>query len=385
MEQVKAGAPGQMLAGTKVIELGQMLAGPYAGSILADLGAEVVKIERPDGGDDARRMGAAFVNGDSLAFHVFNRGKKSVALNLEDPGDLAAFHALAADCDILINNLRPGVSERFGIDAESMCKRHPRLIYALISAFGHAGPMRMEPGFEPLVQAFSGLSSSNGGPEDPPTRIGASVCDQGTGMWAVISALAMLAQRERTGRGGLLQLSLLETALVWNAQKSDGWVNEGKIAPRHRSGHPSLCPYELFDTGDQPILICCGNDRLFAKLAAVMDQPQWIADPRYATNRQRLLNRDALVDELQPLLRSRLRGDWLEAFKHVGVPCCELHSIADALAHPQVQALGLTQAVGATGMRLTGLPVTVNGHRPTLESVAPGLGEHNAELALLRT
>ncbi|RYY87965.1 MAG: CoA transferase, partial [Comamonadaceae bacterium] len=223
-----------------------------------------------------------------------------------------------------------------------------------------------------------------GGPEDPPTRIGASVCDQGTGMWAVIGALGMLAQRQRTGTGGVVQLSLLETALAWNAQKSDGWVNEGRIPPRHRSGHPSLCPYELFDTGDQPILICCGNDRLFAKLAEVLGQPQWVADARYASNRQRLLNHDALVDELQPLLRARPRAHWLEAFKGAGVPCCELHGIPDALAHPQVRALELAQQVGDAPMHLTGLPMTVDGRRPGLERAAPRLGEHNAELVAPR-
>ncbi|RYZ02315.1 MAG: CoA transferase, partial [Comamonadaceae bacterium] len=304
--------------------------------------------------------------------------------DFEDATDLAAFHALAADCDIVVNNLRPGVSERFGIDAEALCARHPRLVYCQISAFGHAGPMRMEPGFEPLVQAFSGLSSANGGPEDPPTRIGASVCDQGTGMWAVIGTLGMLAQRERTGRGGVVRLSLLETALAWNAQKADGWVNEGRIPARHRSGHPSLCPYELFDTGDAPILICCGNDRLFAKLAAVVEQPQWIADPRYATNRERLLHHDALIGELQALLQQRPRADWLDAFKRAGVPCCELHGIPEALVHPQVQALELAQQVGGTAMRLTGLPMTLNGQRPALDRVAPMLGEHNAELDAVR-
>ena len=374
---------GQVLAGIKVVEVGQMLAGPYAGSILADLGAEVIKVERPDGGDDARRMGAAFLNDDALAFHIFNRGKKSVVLDLTDTSDLDAFDALAAQSDILINNLRPGVSERFGIDGAAMCARHPRLVYVQISAFGHVGPMRMEPGFEPLVQAFSGLSSMNGGPEDPPTRVGASLCDQGTGMWAVIGALALLTERQKTGRGGMIQSSLLETALTWNAQKSDGWINEGKIPPRHRSGHPQLCPYEIFDTADKPMLICCGNDRLFAKLAVAVQRPDWIVDPRYETNRQRLLNKNTLLPDLQALLHERPRHDWIERFKTAGVPCCELHSVAEALAHPQVQSLGLLQTVSDTPMRLTTLPLTLHGSRPTLRHPAPKLGEHDEEFSKL--
>lgn len=370
-----------LLAGIRVLELGQMLAGPYAGSILSDLGAEVIKVERPGGGDDSRRMGRGYINDDSLTFQIFNRGKKSLVLDMEDAADLDAFRGLAAQSDIVINNLRPGVSERFGIDAVSMCERYPRLIYAQISAFGHVGSMRMEPGFEPLVQAFSGLSSMNGGPEDPPTRIGASLCDQGTGMWAVIGALALLTERQRTGRGGIVQLSLLETALAWNAQKADGWVNEGNIPPRHRSGHPQLCPYEMFNTADLPILICCGNDRLFAKLAETVQRPGWISDPRYETNRQRLLHQAELIEALQTILLKRPRHEWLGLFKDVGVPCCELHSVQEALSHPQVEALGLMQDVGGTTMRLTGLPISVNGARPALSRIAPTLGQHNTELA----
>ncbi|MGO4395767.1 CaiB/BaiF CoA transferase family protein [Variovorax sp. M-6] len=370
-----------ILSGVKVLELGQMLAGPYAGAVLADLGADVIKIERPEGGDDARRMGPAFLNDDALAFHVFNRGKRSMALNLAEPAELAVFHGLAQNADILINNLRPGVSEGFGIDGETLCAQHPQLIYCQISAFGHVGPMRMDPGFEPLVQAFSGLSSTNGGPDDPPTRLGASVCDQGTGMWAVIGALALLSQRARTGRGGIVSLSLLETALAWNAQKADGLTNEGSLPPRHRSGHPMLCPYEAFPTKDDPILICCGNDRLFARLAGAVDRDLWIADARYRTNRERLANKEALLAELGQVLAAKPRNEWLETFREAGVPCCEIHAVAQALQHPQVKSLGLMQHVGDTAMVLTGLPLSINGQRPRLQAEAPRLGADNARLA----
>src|SRR3954463_5619527 len=168
-----------ILQGIRVLELGQVLAGPFAGAILADLGADVVKLERVDGGDDAGRMGSAFRHGDALNFHIFNRGKKSVAVDLKSADGRAAFDRLVAESDILVHNLRPGVTQALGIDADTVCERYPRLIYCEISAFGHVGPMRMQPGYEPLVQAFSGLSSTNGGPEDPPMRTGASLCDQG--------------------------------------------------------------------------------------------------------------------------------------------------------------------------------------------------------------
>ena len=367
-----------VLDGVRVLELGQVLAGPFAGAIFADLGAEVVKVERVDGGDDARRMGPAFRHGDALNFQVFNRGKQSVALDLKSADGLAAFERLAAEADIFIHNLRPGVPKALGIDGPSLCARHPRLIYCEISAFGSAGPMALRPGYEPLIQAFSGLSSTNGGPDDPPLRAGASVCDQGTGMWAVIGALAMLHRRQNTGGGGILSASLLETALVWNGQKADAYVNEGRLPDRHRSGHPGFVPYEAFDTADAPLLICCGNDRLFTKLAAELGRPDWPADERFATNRARLAHKAALMAELEPLLRQRPRAEWTARLEAAGVPCAPIHTVPEALEHPQVQALGVLQSVPGEDFRLTALPFTIDGERPALHAGAPRLGQHNA-------
>ena len=372
----------RILEGVRVLELGQVLAGPFAGAILADLGADVVKLERVEGGDDARHMGPAFRHGDALNFHIFNRGKKSVAIDLKRAEGLAAFERLAAESDILIHNLRPGVTEALGIDGERLCARHPGLIYCEISAFGHMGPMRMQPGYEPLIQAFSGLSAINGGPEDPPMRTGASVCDQGTGMWAVIGALAQQHRRQRTGRGGIVHTSLLETALTWTGQKADAYANEGRLPDRHRSGHPGFVPYEAFDTADAPLLICCGNDRLFAKLAHELGRGDWVADPRFATNRARLAHKGALVDQLAPLLRERARSEWIARFNAAGVPCAPVHSVPEALAHPQVEALGMQQPVPGEDFRLTSLPMSIDGRRPTHRAVAPRLGEHNAAFEL---
>jgi len=368
-----------ILEGIRVLELGQVLAGPFAGAILADLGAEVIKLERVDGGDDARHMGPPFRHGDALNFHIFNRGKKSVALDLKCADGLAAFERIAAGADVFIHNLRPGVTQALGIDGEALCARHPRLIYCEISAFGHAGPMRMLPGYEPLIQAFSGLSSTNGGPADPPMRTAASVCDQGTGMWAVIGALALLQRRHLTGRGGVVSASLLETAVVWNGQKADAYVNEGRLPDRHRSGHPGFVPYEAFETADAPLLICCGNDRLFAKLAHEVGRPGWIEDERFATNRARLINKDSLLEQLGPLLRGQDRAHWLGRFTAAGVPCAAIHTVPEAMAHPQVQALEILQAVPGEDFKLTALPFSIDGERPSHRCVAPRLGQHNAE------
>lgn len=370
------------LAGVRVVELGQVLAGPFAGAILADLGAEVVKVERIEGGDDARRMGAAFRHDDALVFHIFNRGKRSVALDLRSQAGRDSLEELLAQADVCIHNLRPDVPKALGIDGASLCARHPRLIYGEISAFGHLGPMAMRPGYEPLIQAFSGLSSTNGGPDDPPLRSGASVCDQGSGMWLVIGVLAMLHRRAQTGRGGMLQTSLLETALVWNGQKSDAYLNEGRLPDRHRSGHPGFVPYEAFDTADGPLLICCGNDRLFAKLTEVLDRRQWLDDERFATNRARLTHKAQMLAELAPLLKVRPRAEWVERLEAAGVPCAPINSVPQALDDPHVQALGLLAQVPGEDFRLTASPLSFDGQRPAITASAPRLGEHNAHYGL---
>ena len=370
------------LAGIRVLELGQVLSGPFAGAILADLGAEVLKIERPEGGDDARNMGKAFRHGDALNFHLFNRGKKSIALDLKSAEGIAALHQLAEQTDILIHNLRPGVPGALGISGQEMCARHPRLIYGEISAFGAIGPLANKPGYEPLIQAYSGLSAINGGPDDPPVRMGASVCDQGTGMWVVIGVLSLLQRRQATGCGGVVTGSLLETALVWNGQKMDAYVNQGELPKRHASGHPGFVPYEAFDAQDGPFLICCGNDRLFAKLAAVLDRPEWVSDPRYATNRARLDHKQALLEMLSALLRLETRATWIGRFEAVGIPCAPIHSVPEALAQPQVAALGLRQSVPGEDYTITGLPLSFDGHRPDLACGAPRLGGSNAEFGI---
>ncbi len=371
-----------VLSGVRVVELGQVLAGPFFGAIFADLGADVVKVERVEGGDDARRMGPAFRHDDAMIFHIFNRGKKSAALDLRTAAGREDFERLVADADIFVHNLRPGVPAALGIDGPGVTARHPRLIYCEISAFGHTGPMAMRPGFEPLIQAYSGLSAINGGPDDPPMRGGASVCDQGTAMWAVIGALSLLQRRAHTGRGGIVSASLLETALMWCGQKADAFVNTGELPARHRSGHPSMVPYEAFDAGDGSFMICAGNDRLFAKLAEVMGQPGWAVDPRFATSRARLENKAALFALMGPILLTRTRAAWIEALEAVGVPAAQIHSLPEALAQPQVQALGMFQTVPGEDFALTAMPLSFDGVRPAIAHGAPRLGADNAGLGV---
>ena len=371
-----------VLAGLRVIELGQVLAGPFVGAIFADLGAEVIKVERVEGGDDARRMGPAFRHDDAMTFHIFNRGKKSVALDMKSEAGRADFERLAAGADVVVHNLRPGVPEALGIDGASLTARHPRLIYGGISAFGHVGPMADRPGFEPLIQAYSGLSSINGGAEDPPIRAAASLCDQGSAMWMVIGVLSLLHRRRETGRGGIVQTSLLEAALAWSAQKGDAFANTGELPARHRSGHPSLVPYEAFTAADGPFIICAGNDRLFAKLAAAMDHPEWAQDARFATNRARIANKAALFAAMEPVLAGRGRAAWIAALEAVGVPAAQIHSLPEALAQPHVRALGMFQAVPGEDFALTGIPISIDGARPAIARGAPRLGADNAALGV---
>ncbi len=365
------------LSGLKVVELGQVLAGPFAGAVFADLGAEVIKIERPDGGDDARNMGSNFRHGDSLIFQVFNRGKASLALDLKSVQGIDALHALVSDADVMLHNLRPGVPEQLGIDGASMCARHPRLVYCEMSAFGAVGPLKNRPGYEPLIQAFSGLSSINGDPEGPPIRMGASICDQGTGMWTVIGALSLLQRRAETGRGGIVSTSLLETAMCWSAQKTDAYRNEGTLPERHASGHPSFVPYEAFEASDGPFLICVGNDRLFEKFSAVLQRPDWPQDARFKGNRDRLANKAEMLMQIRAALLQRPRQVWLQCLEDAGVPCAPINTIAEVLEEPQVRALGILQVVPGEDFELTGLPISFDGERPKIRGGAPRLDSLN--------
>ena len=371
-----------LLAGLRVIELGQILAGPFVGAIFADLGAEVIKVERAEGGDDARRMGPAFRHDDAMVFHIFNRGKQSAAIDLRHPAGKAGFDRLVATADIVVHNLRPGVPEALGIDGKTLTTRHPRLIYGAISAFGHLGPMAVRPGFEPLIQAFSGLSAINGGPDDPPIRAATSLCDQGSAMWTVIGVLSMLHRRVATGCGGIVETSLLETALAWSAQKADAYANTGELPARHRSGHPSMVPYEAFEAADGPFIICAGNDRLFAKLSTTLGHPEWAADPRFTTNRARLANKSSLFAAMAPILASRDRATWIALLEDAGVPAAQIHTLPEALAHPQVAALGMSQLVPGEDFALTAIPITIDGARPRIAHGAPRLGDANHALGL---
>jgi len=368
----------KLLGSLKVVELGQVIAGPYAGAILADLGAEVIKIERHRVGDDARHMGEAVARSSALMFHVFNRGKQSKTIDIKSVAGREELEALIAGADVFLHNLRPDVPGVLGLDGPSLCRRHPRLIYCQISAFGETGPYATRPGYEPLIQAFSGLSSINGGPDDPPMRAGASICDQGAGMWSVIGILTLLHRRQHTGRGGIVSTSLLETALAWIAQRTDTYVNLGHLLPRDRSGHPSFVPYQAFDTTDGSVLICCGNDRLFEKLAQVLGHTEWVTDPRFSTNVMRLSHKAELIPLISDIIATRSTSDWVDVFLDSGVPCSPINDIPAIVRDSQAAALKMRAPLGAEGLELTLLPLRIDGDRPRPTDIGPSLGASNS-------
>jgi crotonobetainyl-CoA:carnitine CoA-transferase CaiB-like acyl-CoA transferase len=377
-----AGTPaGGPLAGIRVLELGANLAGPYAAEILSHLGADVVKVERPEG-DDARRWGAPVDAAGSAgsSFHAVNMNKRSVVVDLADAGARAALERLVAEADVLVQNMRPGVLEQFGLDAAAVRARHPRLVYCAVGAFGTQGPLRNNPGYEPMVQAFAGLMMLQGTADGGPMRIGTQVLDHGTGMWAAMGCLAALFQRDRTGLGCTVDTSLFETALGWLTIPGAQYQCFGSLPERHATGSGRLIPFQAFETKNGPVVIAAGNDRLFAKVAHALGRPEWASDPRYMKNADRVRHRDGLLADIQAILLTRTKGEWIDIFSAADVPCGPINDVAQALAHPQTAATGMLQAVPGLGKSLVGLPISFDGERPAVRGSAPMLGAHTDEL-----
>jgi crotonobetainyl-CoA:carnitine CoA-transferase CaiB-like acyl-CoA transferase len=371
---------GLPLEGITVVELGSSVAAPYAAWILAALGARVLKVERPGAGDDARHWGPPFWQATATLFHALNRDKRSLAIDLKDPAQQARLvRLLEAEADVLIQNFRPGVAARLGLDAERLMAANPRLIYCSIRAFGASGPLRERPGYDPLMQAFGGIMDVTGEEGREPVRAGTSVVDMGTGMWCAIGILAMLQRRAASGRGGVVDASLLETALAWMSYHAAGVQATGERPVRRGSGIQGLAPYQAYRCEDGWLMVAAPNDGLFARLAAALGHPEWPADPRFASNPERCRNLAALNALMAPILAARTRSAWQEALDAAGVPSAPVQGIDEALAHPQTAALGIVQQV-AGSLPLIGLPLSFDGHRPPLRNPAPALGEDDEAL-----
>lgn len=368
------------LAGIKVLEIGQNIAGPYASEILLSLGADVIKVERPEGGDDARGWGPPFWRGVATTFQAMNHGKKSIAVDLKDPEQLAWLKTLASECDVLVQNMRPGVMGDLGLDAESLRAINPRLIYCSLWAFGHKGPRHLAPGYEPMVQAFAGMFSVNGTQDGPSARVGMQVLDLGTGIWAALGCLAALFRRQATGLGCVVDTSLFETALGWLQVMMAGFQATGKQPARHRSGNPNVVVFQAFSTQDHEIVVAAANDRLFKKLARLIGHEEWTKDERYASNALRVAHKSELLPELEAVFRRRPSAYWIEALEAVGIPCAPIQDFDQVMADPQTEAIGIFQSVPDADLRIVGLPVSFDGQRPPVRGQAPALGEHTREI-----
>jgi crotonobetainyl-CoA:carnitine CoA-transferase CaiB-like acyl-CoA transferase len=370
------------LDGLVVIEVGQALAGPLAGVMLADMGADVIKVEKPDGGDDARAWGPPFgPDGEtSLYFHSQNRNKRSVTLDLKKAEDVEALHRLCETADILIQNLRPGVVEEIGIGPEAMLERHPRLVYCSIWAFGYQGPMRLKPGFDPLLQAYGGMMSMTGRPDEAPNFCGASINDKATGMFCAIGVLAALRRRDLTGQGCIVDTSLFDTAVHWVEGAVNNYLRDGTVTKRHGTGANVIVPYQVFQAADLPLVIAAGNDRLFQRCARVLGHPEWGSDPRFATGRQRVAHKAELVPMIQAVIATRRRDDWIAALEEVGVPCAAVNDVGELARSEQFAAVEIVQTLPGTDVQVVGLPICFDRQRLRSQRPAPALGEHNKEV-----
>lgn len=363
-----------------VVDLSRVLAGPYATMVLADLGARVIKVERPGLGDDSRQIGP-FKGDQSAYFASINRGKQSIALDLKDTGDRAIFEALVARADVLVENYRPGVMAKLGLGWDVLHARHPRLIYAAASGFGHTGPDSQKAAYDMVVQAMGGIMSVTGWPGGKPTRVGTSVGDITAGLFTVIGILSALHDRARPGPGFGLgqfvdvamldgQIAILENAIARYAVTG---VAPGPLGARH----PSITPFAAYACEAGHIVIAAGNDVLFGALVAALELPELLGDARFASNSARTDHADALADILEARLASAPSAHWLAKLEAAGVPCGPLHDVAQALAHPQVRARGMvieTAFPDGTPLLAAGNPVKLSGHAdPQVRPGAPGL------------
>jgi crotonobetainyl-CoA:carnitine CoA-transferase CaiB-like acyl-CoA transferase len=367
------------LDGVKVVEVASNIAGPYAGLILGTLGADVLKVERPEG-DDARSWGPPFIDRTASVFHTVNLNKRSVALDLKDPAHVAWLKGYIADADVLVQNMRPGSMEALGLGSAAMLALNPRLIYGSAAAFGAKGPMRLVAGYEPMVQAFAGIFSVNGEAERPGVRVGVSLLDLGTGLWTALGCIAGLLQRERTGKGMVVDASLFETALGWLAGYFAGFRVSGDLPVRNPTGSNRVVVFQAFDATDGQIIIAAANDRLFAKLVGELGHPEWANDPRFRTNPDRFAHKEVLIPMIEEIVRERPRAHWIERLEAVGVPCAPINDLRQVEALPQTTALGIMQSAPEVDIEFVGLPLSFDGQRPPIRRRAPNLGEHNAEM-----
>lgn len=366
------------LSGQRVIDLTQNVAGPYCTQILADLGAEVIKIERPGAGDDTRHWSPQVGEAMSATYATLNRGKKSVALDLDHPGGQAVLRRLLMPDDILVHSLKPGSAEQRGFGYGDLRPHCPGLIYCALSAFGNIGPLAALPGYDPLIQAYAGIMSVNGHEGQPPARVGVSLVDMGAGLWSVIGILAAVAQRKDSGQGARVDTSLLETGMAWMTNPIANYSASGKLPRRMGSAAAMLAPYEVFETRDAHVFIGCGADRMFQKLAAALGHGELAQDPRFARNADRVTNREALHEAIASLTRTQATLAVVDQLRAAGVPVSAVNDMATLLQDPQVRTLAVHQPMAAGGnsqLCAVGTPIRFDGERSFAAHLSRRVGQ----------
>ena len=374
------------LEGIKVLDLSRVLAGPWCTQLLADLGAEVIKIERPGAGDDTRHWGPPwFGEGDKRVAAYFlscNRGKKSAAIDFSRPEGAELVRQIAAEADVVVENFKVGGLEKFGLDASSLRAANPRLVYASITGFGQDGPYAERAGYDYIIQGMGGMMSITGIPDGEPgggpMRVGVAVVDLFTGMYTAVSILAALLRRERTGDGTHIDMALFDTQLAVLANQVSNALVSGKDPPRQGNTHPNIVPYQLFDAADKPLIIAVGNDRQFAKLAQLCNHPEWATDERFASNAARVANRLEIVGLVADCVRQKSAAEWFDLLDSAGIPAGPINSISEALGDVQAQHRQMVRSIG--GVPQMGSPVRLDGERADADLPPPGLGEHTDEV-----
>ena len=378
------------LSHLKVLDLSRVLAGPWASQMLADLGAEVIKVENPAGGDDTRGWGPPFMtdeNGEQTAesayFLCTNRGKQSVCIDMKTDEGRAALRALAADCDVLIENFKVGGAAGFGLDYASLSQINPRLVYCSITGFGQTGPLRERPGYDFLVQAMGGLMSVTGQPDGAegagPQKVGVALTDIMTGLYATIGILAALSERERSGLGQHVDLALLDVTAATLANQATNYLVGGLDPTRLGNAHPNIVPYQSFVASDGHLIVAVGNDAQFRRYVEVLGCRELADDPRFLTNRDRVHNRDALVPLLQVEMLKRGKDEWLALLETAGVPAGPINTVAEVFSEPQVQAREMQVNVPHPqnpDLQLVGNPIKLSRTPVEYRSAPPTLGQH---------
>jgi crotonobetainyl-CoA:carnitine CoA-transferase CaiB-like acyl-CoA transferase len=371
------------LDGLVVVDLTQNVAGPFCTQILGDMGAEIVKVERPGRGDDARAWAPPWWGEESAVFMAFNRNKRSLALDIKRDGGLEVLRRLVGRADVFVQSLRAGAIAELGLDFPAASALNPRLVYCSITAYGSRGPLADRPGYDPLMQAYAGLMSVNGHPGQEPARVGTSIVDMGTGMWAALGILGALRRRDATGRAVEVTTALFDTTLMWVSYHAMGYLGSGEVPQPQGSGTAMIAPYQAFPTADGYAMIGAASDALFTRLAGALGAPELLDDPRFADNPTRVRHRADLVEAVSARTRALKSGDLLERLRAAGVPGAPIQTMDQVLREPQTEASEML--VGAPHPRLPdyrslGLPIQWDRRRPGVRRVPPLLGEHSADV-----